>query len=189
MGRSTRKESPPTWLQCSWGFSIEQDFACKSDNFVQCVCWHIVVQNNSVTPYFHEIPNTRSEQVRRKCNRGLSDNCACAAPFLLRHRVLSNRSSAVSMTNLADLEVRRNKLVSCCGKSLFPPIQQYLFQREKVWIDCDSVTLQCTNAVNRSLLVLTILHSGFVGGTTEYVNPSFFQFLSVLCIFQGCCNG
>ena len=33
---------------CSWGFPLEQDFACKTDNLVQCACWHIVVQNKSV---------------------------------------------------------------------------------------------------------------------------------------------
>ena len=34
-----------------------------------------------------------------------------------------------------------------------------------------TVSLQSTNENNRSVLVLTILHSGFVGRTIEYVNP------------------
>ena len=39
-----------------------------------------------------------------------------------------------------------------------------------------TVALQYTNVANRVILILTILHSGFVGGTTEHVNPfSLFQ--------------
>ena len=58
---------------------------------------------------------------------------------------------------------------------VFLPIQRYLFQREEAWIDCDTLTvaLHCTNVDNRSFLVLTLLHSGFVGRTTECVNPIF----------------
>ena len=49
------------------------------------------------------------------------------------------------------------------------------FQRKQVWIDSFSMpgALHCTNVKNRSLLVLTILHSGFVGGTTEDVKTNF----------------
>ena len=38
-----------------------------------------------------------------------------------------------------------------------------------------TAALQCTNVANRSGLVLTVLHSEFVGGTTEYVNAFFFD--------------
>ena len=47
-----------------------------------------------------------------------------------------------------------------------------------------TVALQCTNAYDRSVLILTILHSGFVGGTTECVNPCFF--VPIFSIFQEC---
>ena len=62
-------------------------------------------------------------------------------------------------------------------ENVFVPIRRYLFEREQVWIDCDSMTvaLQCTNVDNRSVLVLTILHGGFVG-----THPSFLDMKSPL---------
>ena len=37
-----------------------------------------------------------------------------------------------------------------------------------------TVALQCTSVDNRFIVILAMLHSGFVGRTTEYVKPSFF---------------
>ena len=99
------------------------------------------------------------------------------------------------MTVLADSELRRNKILSCASwiQTHRPPVSTFHLQLEElpvwnmcsfqfngirlkeVWIDCDPMTvaLQCTNVDNRSMLVLTILHAGSVGRTTEYVNPFF----------------
>ena len=59
---------------------------------------------------------------------------------------------------------------------VFLPIHRYLFQGEQIWLDCAllTVALQCTSADNRYVLVLSIRRSGFVGRTTECVNPIFF---------------
>ena len=49
--------------------------------------------------------------------------------------------------------------------NVFLPTQRYLFQRTRKTM---------TEALNnRLVLVLTVLQSGFVGGTTEYVHPFF----------------
>ena len=44
------------------------------------------------------------------------------------------------------------------------------------YMDYNTVTvaLCSTNVNNRSVLILTIVHSGFVSGTTKFINPLFF---------------
>ena len=104
----------------------------------------------------------------------------------------------------------RNKLVSCfsnltllhntylCNwhavgsaarmEYVFLPLQRHLFQREPVWIDCGTMTVSLfyTSVDNRSVMFLTILHSGFVGRLTESAHLMFF--VPIFSIFQECHN-
>ena len=69
--------------------------------------------NKSRHCHFDEIPNLLFEHVvdwSNTYNHDMHGYFACTAPFLDHHRVLSNRSSAVLMTNLAELEVRKKSL-------------------------------------------------------------------------------
>ena len=73
---------------------------------------------------FHDIPicvlsSWWSEMTKN--NHDVGDCFACTIPFLVHELVLYNRSSAVSMTNLADSDVRRNKLVSCFSNLILLP--------------------------------------------------------------------
>ena len=54
----------------------------------------------------------------------MGDCFACTEPFLVHDLVLSSRSFAVTMTNLADSEVRRNKLVSYFFNVVRLPVDQ-----------------------------------------------------------------
>ena len=86
-----------------------------------------------------------------------------------------------------DLKVGRAAARLAC---VFLPIQLYLFQREQVWIDCNSMTvaLQCTSV---QIVPFWSSHCSAlgVGGTTACVNPIFFvPNLSLLSIFQECQN-
>ena len=131
---------------------------------------------------FHEIQNLRLQLVvdcNLKSNHGLGDRFASTASFFVQELVLSSRSSAVLMTNLADSEVGRNKLVLSFSNLILLPIDHSLrlihSQKKTLWIDCNTMTvaLYCTNVHIRSVLILIVLHSEFVSSTSECINPLF----------------
>ena len=101
------------------------------------------------------------------------------------------------MTSVADLEVRMNKFVSCFSNLILLPMDHspgliYRLEEVPVWNmcsfqlndisvkerkldwfghhDCVLVLHECHN---RFVLILTILHSGFVSRTTKCTSPLF----------------
>ena len=72
----------------------------------------------------------------------MGDCFACTVPLLVHELVLSSRSSAVSMTNLSDLEVKSNKQACLVllkhgspARSPFSRIDLYL-EELSVWNMC-----------------------------------------------------
>ena len=133
-----------------------------NQGIVYCICGHLLRENQS------------SRGILRWTLDLLSiPNCVIKTGRHHGHRY--GKTEEQKDNYIAHIQRRR------CKKRGFEGIHDRLLK------DPVAVALQTTSVDNRSILILTILHAGFVRGTTEYVNPFFVvPILSVLCIFQEC---
>ena len=131
--------------------------------------------------------------------------------FLFCELVLSNRSSAVSLTDFC--VCRGEKKQACLVLLKLNPPAQRPFSRidlqleelpvwtmlslqlngisiQESWIDGDTMTVPWyrTTVNNRSVLVLTTLHSGFVERPSASINFFFVPSLSLLSTWHACQN-
>ena len=78
---------------------FDQCTRCKSDHLLQWTCRHFL--SFKINAKF--APEARCKL--KKYNHDLADCFACAVLFLIHCQVMSSRSIAVAMTNLADSEL------------------------------------------------------------------------------------
>ena len=163
---------------------------------------------------FDEMLSLRRELVvdcNIKYNHDLGGLFACTVPFLVHKLVLSNRSFAVSMTILVDLEVRWNKLVSCFSNSILLPTD-YSLGFIYIWKSCPcgicvpsnssvsmskktnlidsgtmTVSLYCTNVKHYSILWLSVNDQVL---QSTFLVPNIPSLLSTVCQTKipSCCS-
>ena len=138
------------------------------------LCFYSTILGSSSSP-FQSIVRCRDDDA---CGFRTDKKQACLVPLRLKPPAHRPRSLGLICS------------WKSCPRGTCVPFNSPLSMWKRTFLDyCDAMTvaLQCNSVDIRSIfLILTLLHSGFVGGPTEYGNPFFL--VPIFRIFQECHN-